>query len=82
METVVTRGKHQITIKNLSPEAKIDIQFNGVKVYMFCEGYIDTFISIFNSLLAFVGGLGDDPSKPIINPHVPEYMEKANLEFL
>lgn len=49
---------------------------------MFCEGYVDTFISVFNSLLAFVGGLGTDPNKLIIHPQVPEYMEKANVEFL
>ncbi len=81
-ETVSTKGSHAITFKNLSPEAKIDIKRNGVKVFMMCEGYVDTFISVFNTVLAFLGGLGDDPSKPIIQPHVPAYMEKANIEFL
>jgi len=49
---------------------------------MFCGGYIDTFTAVFKSLLAFVGGLGDNPNLPIIGTHVPEYMEKANVEFL
>lgn len=49
---------------------------------MFCEGYIDTFISVFNTALAFIGGLGTNPYLPIIGSHVPEYMVQANLKFL
>jgi len=49
---------------------------------MFCDGYVDTFISVFNTVLAFVGGLGTNPYIPIFGSHVPEYMEEANLKFL
>lgn len=49
---------------------------------MFCDGYVDTFLSVFNTLLAFVGGLGTNPWLPIIGSHVPEYMEKVNIKFL
>jgi len=49
---------------------------------MFCDGYVDTFISVFNTVLAFVGGLGTDPNVPFWGSHVPEYMEKANVKFL
>jgi hypothetical protein len=49
---------------------------------MFCEGYIDTFLSVWHFLLAFVGGLGTNPYLPIIGSHVPEYMEKTNIKFL
>jgi hypothetical protein len=68
----------------LSPEAKIDVMANGVKIFMFCDGYVDTFTSVYNTLLQFVGGIGTDPNNtsPIWGSHVPEYMEKANLEFL
>lgn len=82
IETFFFRGKHQVTFKNLSPAAKADIKFNGVKIFMFCDGYVDTFISVFNTLLAFVGGLGTNPYLPIIGSHVPEYMEKTNIKFL
>lgn len=51
-------------------------------MYMFCAGYVDTFVSALNTVLAFAGGLGTDPDVPIFGSHVPEYMEKANLEFL
>lgn len=49
---------------------------------MFCDGYIDSFINVLKTLQAFIGGIGVDPNLPIIGSHVPEYMEKANLEFL
>lgn len=57
--------------------------FGGLKIYMFCEGYIDTFISVFKSVLAFAGGLGTDPNAgPVKGSHIPLYMEKINVDFL
>jgi hypothetical protein len=49
---------------------------------MMCEGYADTFISVLNSVLAFLGGISTDPTKPIAGSHVPPYMEKENVKFL
>jgi hypothetical protein len=50
---------------------------------MFCDGYIDTFISVFKSVLCFLGGLGTDPNAgPIHGSHIPPYMEKLNVDFL
>jgi hypothetical protein len=49
---------------------------------MFCDGYVDTFVSVWNTLLAFVGGVGTNPYLPIIGSHVPDYMVNANLKFL
>lgn len=83
VETFYFTGKHQITFKNLSPDAKIDIQRNGLKIFMFCDGYVDTFMAVFNTMLAFVGGMGIDPNAgPLWGSHIPEYMEKENVKFL
>lgn len=82
VETFFFHGKHKITFKNLNAEAKADINHNGIQVYMFCDGYIDTFISVFKTALCFIGGLGENPHLPIIGSHVPEYMERANIKFL
>lgn len=83
VETFYFTGKHQITFKNLSPDAKIDMQRNGLKVFMFCDGYIDMFMTVFHTLLAFVGGMGDDPNGGVLyGSHIPEYMEKVNVQFL
>jgi hypothetical protein len=50
---------------------------------MFCDGYIDTFVSVFKTLMCFIGGLNTNPDGgPIKGSHVPLYMEKANVEFL
>ena len=53
-------------------------------MYMFCEGYLGTFITVVNTLSAMVGGFSPNPNSriPGFNSHVPLYMEKANLEFL
>lgn len=82
VETFFFSGKHQVTLKNLNENAKVTIQNKGIQVYMFCEGYVDTFLSVFNTVLAFVGGLGTNPDIPFFGSHVPEYMEKANIKFL
>jgi hypothetical protein len=50
---------------------------------MFCDGYIDTFVSVFKTLLCFAGGLTFNPEGgPVKGSHIPAYMEKANVEFL
>lgn len=54
----------------------------GLRVYMFCDGYVDTFMSVYNTALCFIGGLGTDPTQPIFGSHVPDYMEKENVKFL
>jgi len=66
----------------MNPDSKVVIQKNGIQMYMFCDGYVDTFISVFNTVLAFVGGLGTNPYIPIFGSHVPEYMVEKNLKFL
>mmetsp|Transcript_9257 Transcript_9257/g.7044 ORF Transcript_9257/g.7044 Transcript_9257/m.7044 type:complete len:144 (-) Transcript_9257:805-1236(-) len=75
-------GTHTIKFTNLDEDAQVDLAFGGLKVYMFCDGYIDTFISAVKTILCFVGGLGTDPDLPIMGSHVPEYMEKLNVQFL
>jgi hypothetical protein len=50
---------------------------------MFCEGYVDTFVSVLKTALLFLGGIGTDPNAgPIHGSHVPEYMVQANLKFI
>jgi hypothetical protein len=82
VETFYLSGNHDIVFKNLTSDAIAEIQENGFRVYMFCDGYADTFMSVYNTALAFVGGLGTDPNDPIWGSHVPDYMEKANTQFL
>jgi len=59
-----------------------DIAFSGVRTYGFCHGIVKEFEGLIRTLEAFLGGLSDHPSLPIIGSHVPAYMEKANIQFL
>lgn len=78
VENFDSSGKHEITIKNLNENAKIDILKNGVQIYMFCDGYIDTFVSALKTVLAFLGGISNDPTIPIWGSHIPPYMSIIN----
>lgn len=82
VETITDKGVHTVTFTNLNIDEITDVNFEGFKVYMFCAGYIDTFISVFKTFLCFFGGLTPNPDGgPVKGSHIPTYMEKANIEF-
>ena len=83
VETIFFHGEHTITFTNLNSDTMKDINLAGFKIFMFCEGYIDTFVSVLKTLELFLGGLGSNNSTSrFFNSHVPQYMVDANLEFL
>ncbi len=83
VESFYISGKHQITFANLSADTMAEIAVNGLRIYLFCDGYTDTFVSVYNTVLAFYGGLGTDPNGDAVHgSHVPDYMEAANVKFL
>lgn len=76
------RGTHKLTFKLPTKDSEVDLENFGLEAYLFCEDLQDELLSLFTSLKAFVGGLGLHGKVPLFQPHVPEYMEKANLDFL
>ena len=74
--------KYELNFLNFKKEDFNDIKTDGMVVYMFCHGVADTFVSFFNTMKLFVGGMGSDPRLPFIGSHVPAYMEKANVKFI
>ncbi|CAI2364269.1 unnamed protein product [Moneuplotes crassus] len=82
VEYLFLERTHHLTLKNLDDDDIIDLNLTGLKMYLFCDGVMDSFISVFNTAKLFLGGLGDNPKLPIIGSHVPEYMEKANVHFI
>jgi len=82
IEDLFLPRRHELTFMNLHKDDFNDIKTDGMIVYMFCHGIADSFISVFNTMKLFLGGLGADPKWPIIGSHVPAYMEKANVKFL
>jgi hypothetical protein len=80
--TVVAKGKHRVVLKNLSQDDLDEIRVSGFRLLSFCQGFFTTLHSLFKSLKMYLGGIGKDPSSWIFNPHVPDYMVKANIDFL
>jgi len=81
-EIFAFEGTHKLTFEMNTPEVQADVGYGGIKAYAFCDDIVEEFESLFNSLKAFIGGLGTNPYLPVIGSHVPPYMEKANIEFL
>ena len=71
-----------LVYKNLPKGTKYDVAVNGIRIAMFCQGYLDSFSSIFNMVKMFLGGITTYTWLPWFGTHVPAYMEKANLDFL
>ena len=82
LDYIFFERKHTFVFKNLDSDDMIDLNINGLSIYMFCSGVADSFISVFNTIKLFLGGLGSNPKVPIIGSHVPPYMEKENVHFL
>ena len=77
-------GRHTISLKNLSDDDLNDIRVNGFRLFAFCQGFFEEVLSLIKTAELFLGGLGNNPdnSIPLLRPEVPEYMEKANVDFL
>ena len=82
IETFIKSGTHVISFTIPDSYAVEDFNFGGVKAFIFCEDLIKTVESVLRTAEAFIGGISDHPLVPIIGSHVPEYMEKENIEFL
>jgi hypothetical protein len=77
------RGTHKLKFKIPDgDESKIDMLEHGLDTFLFCENLKEELLSVFNSLKAFVGGLGMNGKIPLFKPQVPLYMEEANKRFL
>ena len=81
---IAFQGTHDIVLKRITQDDKDEIKLNGVKVYGFCLGFINTIKSLLTTFKAFYGGLGNDPKakNPKFRPNVPKDMERANLRIM
>jgi len=74
-------GDHTLSF-TVPSNGRVDMEFGGLKIWHFCGGFVTTFISLFHTLEAFIGGLSLHPNIPVVGSHTPPYMEKANLDFI
>ena len=84
LQFVAFEGYHEIILKRINQDDKDEIKINGIKLYSFCAGLVNTIKSLFATIKAFYGGLGLDPhaKNPKFRPTIPKDMEKANLRIL
>ena len=84
LQFIIFEGFHEIVIKRITQDDKDEIKVNGVKVYGFCAGLVNTVKSFYLTFKAFYGGLGNDTKakNPRFRPNVPKDMEKANLRIM
>ena len=84
LQFVAFEGYHEIVLKRITQDDKDEIKVNGVKLYGFCAGLVNTVKSLLKTIKAFYGGLGYDTNakNPKFRPNVPKDMEKANLRIM
>ena len=84
LQFVAFEGHHEIVLKRITQDDKDEIKVNGIKLYGFCAGLVNTVKSFFMTLKAFYGGMGLDPhaKNPKFRPSIPKDMERANLRIL
>jgi len=81
IESFYFEGAHTLHF-TIPFDGEVDLRFGGLKMWHFCGGFKDTFLSVFHTLEAFIGGLSLHPNIPVIGSHTPPYMENANLNFI
>lgn len=81
LETFYLKSVHNVTL--LIPKNGIkNLNFGGIQVYFFCSSFADSSASLYNTFLAFVGGLTLNVHLPWIGSKTPSYMDRANIKFI
>jgi len=82
IEVFAFKGDHTLTFKTPTENARIDMDFGGIKVFESCDGAVEMIKSLANMAKMFIGGISANPDLPVVGSHVPPYMEEANVKFL
>ena len=81
---VAFQGEHVIVLKRINQDDKDEIKVNGIKLYSFCNGFVNTIKSLLKTVISFYGGIDIDPKakNPKFRPSISKDQEKANLRIL
>ena len=70
------KGKHNVIIKNLTPDDINEIKVSGFRVLGFCGKVENELYSLYKTLILYLGGFSPK------HGHVPEKMQLANVDFI
>ena len=84
LQFIAFQGEHDIILKRITQDDKDEIKVNGVKLFSFCLGFVNTIKSLLKTVKTFYGGLGLDPNakNPKFRPTLQKDVVKANLRVL
>ena len=68
-------GTFEIEFQVPTADDKTDLSFNGIDIYLFCDDYIDSFMSALNFFMMFMDLPGDKGP-------IPQFVEDATAAFL
>jgi hypothetical protein len=74
-------GSKKFTIELATQESLETFEFTGIDIYMFCEDLFTELTSLWNQFLTFFGGLGLHGQIALFQGMIPDYQEKANVDF-
>ena len=55
LQFIIFQGEHDITLKYITQDDKDEIKVNGLKLYGFCSGFVNTIKSVLKTFKAFYG---------------------------
>ena len=75
---IAFQDTHDIVLKRITTDDKDEIKVNGIKLFRFCMGLVNTIKSLLNTLKTFYGYLGYDTQakNPKFRPNIPRDMKK------
>lgn len=88
IKVIILSGLHNITLKNLSKDDFDEIKVNGIKVFEFCHGFLETIFDILKTKNMFEADTSTrdyltfrSPSKKTENIN-KEFLEEYGFQFL
>ena len=72
-------GSHVLTFKIVSPEMMTDVAFSGIKVFQFCFGIREEFLSLLSTIKMSISDIVSvyNPTLPVQEEAVKEFLEEG-----
>lgn len=78
----LSQGDKVLTLYFREPHHRIDLLTNGLRIFTFCVGDTGVLSSLLQTTKLYMGGFGMSKFIPFVGSRIPDYMMKANVNFL